>query len=419
MSTVKIDLHPGQMAVFKDKHRFKVVAAGRRWGKSRMAATVLIYQALQSTAKDVWYIAPTFQQARDIMWNVLVELSLEVAKTVNISTSTITLVNGRSITLKGSDRPDTMRGVGLAYVVIDEYADMKPNVWEEILRPALADVKGGALFIGTPKGRNHFWELYKKGVINDPEWKSWHFVSTDNPFLDPLEVAAAKESMSSAAYRQEFEASFEQGGADLFKREWVLYETDEPKDGDWYVAVDLAGFEDVASANSAKQRRLDRSAIAVVKVNSSGWWVKEIRYGRWDVRRTSIEILKAAKDVGARRIGIEKGALRNAVLPYLDDQRRRLGYHPVIEALTHGAKAKTDRVMWALQGRFEHGRIKLNEGTWNKDFEDELINFPSRYVHDDLVDALSYIDQMATVIYLDEDDMKQDYYDPIDPDTGI
>lgn len=420
--TLNVSLHPGQNNVFADKHRFKVIAAGRRWGKSRLAAVTLLSKALQSPLKDVWYVAPTFQQARDIMWNVLLELGHEVIKSVNVTTSTITLINDRNIMLKGSDRPDTMRGVGLYYVVIDEYADMKPSVWEEILRPALADVKGHAMFIGTPKGRNHFWSLYKQGVGNgkDPEWRSWHFVSKDNPFLDGEEVDAAKRTMSSAAFRQEFEASFEQGGSDVFKREWIQYSDEEPEDGEWYVAVDLAGFAGIENASMRKDARLDETAIVIAKVGTYGWWVKDIRHGRWDVRRASVEILKAARDVGARYIGIEKGALRNAVLPYLDDQRRRIGFYPEITALTHGGKSKSDRVIWALQGRFEHGRIKLNHGAWNKHLEEQILHFPSRYVHDDLIDALSYIDQMATTVYFDMDDFNNRLKDwqPLDAEAG-
>lgn len=418
--TLKVELHPGQNEVFEDRTRFKVIAAGRRWGKSRLAAVTLLTKALQSPLKDVWYIAPTFQQARDIMWSTLLEIGHEVIKSINVTTSTITLINDRSITLKGSDRPDTMRGVGLYYVVIDEYADMKPSVWEEILRPALADVKGHAMFIGTPKGRNHFWSLYKQGKAGDKEWKSWHYVSKDNPFLDPEEVDAAKNSMSSAAFRQEFEASFEQGGSDVFKREWFKYSDEEPEDGEWYVAVDLAGFSGVENASMRKDSRLDEHAIVIAKCGTYGWWIKEIRYGRWDVRRASVEILKAARDVGARVVGIEKGALRNAVLPYLDDQRRRIGFYPEIIALTHGGKSKTDRVIWGLQGRFEHGRISFNYGSWNAKLEEQLLHFPSRYVHDDLVDALSYVDQMANTVYIDMDDLNKRIQDwvPLDAEAG-
>ena len=98
----------------------------------------------------------------------------------------------------------------LKFLVLDEYADMKPDVFEQILRPALADQKGCAMFIGTPMGRNHFYELYKYAEIDDdPTYKAWHFTSYDNPLLDPDEIDMAKKSMSSYAFRQEFMASFE------------------------------------------------------------------------------------------------------------------------------------------------------------------------------------------------------------------
>jgi hypothetical protein len=109
----------------------------------------------------------------------------------------IKLINGATISLKGADRPETMRGVSLKFLVLDEYADMKPAVWEQILRPALADLKGRAMFIGTPMGRNHFYDLYQYGFKGtDDTFKSFHFTSFDNPLLDPKEIEAAKKSMS-------------------------------------------------------------------------------------------------------------------------------------------------------------------------------------------------------------------------------
>ena len=166
-----------KLEIFNSTARFKVVSAGRRFGKSRLAAWILIIKALQSEDKDVFYIGPTFQQAKDIMWNMLKELldGTELIEQTHENTATMTLVNGRKISLKGSDRPDTLRGVGLAYVVLDEYASMKVEVWEQIIRPTLADVKGGALFIGTPAGKNHFYEIWKEAELEKNEdWQVVH-----------------------------------------------------------------------------------------------------------------------------------------------------------------------------------------------------------------------------------------------------
>ena len=129
MTTLQVKLHPKQLEIFNDTHRFRVVAAGRRFGKSRLAAWLLIIEALKSTNKDVFYVAPTYQQAKDIMWGVLKEIGHEVITAAHENTSVLTLRNGRKIYLKGADRPDTLRGVGLAFLVVDDYADIKPNVW--------------------------------------------------------------------------------------------------------------------------------------------------------------------------------------------------------------------------------------------------------------------------------------------------
>ena len=401
MSTdLNVELLPWQQEVFGDSTRFKIVAAGRRTGKSRLAAWLLIINALQTNRGHVFYVAPTQGQARDIMWGTLLDLAHPVVKSSHVNNMQITLINGATISLKGADRPETMRGVSLKFLVLDEYADMKPSVWETILRPALADQKGQALFIGTPMGRNHFYDLYQYGHLgDDPTYKAWHFTSYDNPLLDPEEIDVAKKSMSSYAFRQEFMASFEAMGSEIFKEDWVGFSNEEPEDGDYYIAVDLAGFADVASNATGKSKKLDSSAIAVVKVGPSGWWVADIIHGRWDIKKTAKKIFDAVNHYQPVAVGIEKGALKNAVLPYLTDLMKSGQRFFRVEELTHGNKKKTDRIVWALQGRFEHGNILLSEGEWNTQFLDELFQFPNPLVHDDLVDALAYIDQIAKVSY--------------------
>lgn len=400
MSELNVELLPWQQEVMNATERFKVVAAGRRCGKSRLAAWMLIINALQSKSGHVFYVAPTQGQARDIMWGVLLELAHPVVSNSHVNNMQIKLINGATISLKGADRPDTMRGVSLKFLVMDEYADMKPSVWEEVLRPALADQKGHALFIGTPKGRNHFYELYKYAELgNDDTYRGWHFTSYDNPLLDPEEIDTAKQSMSSYAFRQEFMASFEALGSEIFKEDWVQFSNEEPDDGDYYIAVDLAGFADVANARSSKSKKLDTTAIAIVKANTNGWWVADIMYGRWDIKKTARKIFEAVQAYEPVAVGIEKGALKNAVLPYLTDLMKSGQRFFRVEELTHGNKKKIDRIVWALQGRFEHGQIVLSEGEWNTEFLDQLFQFPNPLVHDDLVDALAYVDQLAKVSY--------------------
>jgi predicted phage terminase large subunit-like protein len=160
----------------------------------------------------------------------------------------------------------------------------------------------------------------------------------------------------------------------------------------------LAGFADVAKATT-KTKRLDQTAISVVKANEEGWWVADIIYGRWGVEATARKIFEAVRDYSPVAVGIEKGALKNAVLPYISDLMKSNNRFFRIDELTHGNKKKTDRIVWALQGRFEHGKITLNKGEWNATFLDELFQFPNQLVHDDLIDSLAYIDQLANIAY--------------------
>jgi predicted phage terminase large subunit-like protein len=416
LSDLEIHLLPWQQEVWSDPTRFKVIAAGRRCGKSLYAAYRLLVEALQAEKGHVFYVAQTQGQARDVMWSVLCDIGRSVIKSAHINNLQLTLINGSTISLKGSDRPDTMRGVSLRFVVLDEFAGMKPEVWEEVLRPALADQKGSAVFIGTPTGRNHFWDLYKYAELSkDPEWKSWHLTSYDNPILDPKEIENAKRSMSSFAFRQEFLANFEAKESAIFKDEWLKWSEEEPKDGDYYIACDLAGFEAVGKQNT--KSRLDESAIAIVKVGEAGWWVKDIVHGRWDLAETARRIFNAVAEHSPIAVGIEKGIAQQAVMSPLSDLMRARGRFFRIDLLTHGNKKKTDRIVWALQGRMEHGKVKFNTGDWNSTFMDQLFQFPSQLTHDDLIDALAYIDQMATVAYTSGLDEIDDW-EPIDAFTG-
>ena len=406
MSELQIELLDWQKEVWANDTRFKVVAAGRRCGKSRLAAWLLIVNALQANLPNshVFYVAPTQGQARDIMWKLLCELGAPVISNAHINNMQITLINGATISLKGADRPDTMRGVSLKYLVLDEYADMRSEVFEEILRPALADQKGGCLFIGTPKGRNHFYDLYKYAELSgddDLTFTAWHFTSYDNETLDPEEIDVAKKSMSSHAFQQEFMASFKNQGSEMFKEEWLNFGTKPAsEDGDYYVAIDLAGFQDV-SKKKGNTSRLDSSAISIVFVTEEGWFVEDIIHGRWTLDDTAKKIFQVVKDYKPMSIGIEKGISKQAVMSPLMDMMKRQNFYFRVEELTHGNQRKTDRIMWSLQGRFEHNRITLNKKKkdWHPIFLDQLFAFPDPLTHDDLVDSLAYIDQLAKVTY--------------------
>jgi predicted phage terminase large subunit-like protein len=394
---LNVELLKWQQGVWTDGKRFQVIAAGRRCGKSRYSAWRMIVAALDGKPGEVWYVGLTQGNARDTMWRLLHELAGPVIKSSHVNNLQITLINGATISLKGSDRPETMRGSSLKLVVLDEAAFMKPFVWEEILRPALADQKGSAVFISTPDGRSWFYDLYVYADQSDDEdWVAYHLTSYDNELLDSKEIDAAKRSMSTMAFTQEFMASFNARESELFKEDWLIFDEEEPETGDYYIAIDPAGFEQLGKKGN---KRLDDTAIAIVKVNEKGWWVKEIKYGRWTFDETVRHIFHAVQKFRPISVGIERGIAKQAMMSPLMDMMKRHNLFFRIEELTHGNINKANRVINALQGRMEHGRIVFNKGDWNIKLVDQLMQFPSPLTHDDLIDSLSYIDQLAHVAY--------------------
>jgi len=404
---LEFNLHEAQMEIMTDPARFKVVAAGRRFGKSYLSAVTLLIEALKEendygyhlgTDRVVYYVAPTFNQAKDILWKVLKVLGKDVIESTVENVGIMRLINGREIHIKGSDRPDTLRGVGLSYVVLDEYASMKPMVWEEILRPTLADVKGGALFIGTPAGKNHFYKLFQDHK-DDENWACFMYKSVDNPFIDEDEIKEAKRSMGSATFKQEFEASFSTAGGNVLNPKHLVLVDREPDEGSWYMTVDPAGFSE-ADASSSKYSQRDETAIAIVKASAEGWYVGDILHGRWNTRETALRILRAAQRYKPVLVGIEKGSLKNALMPYLQDTMRRLNTYPRIVEVSHGGQKKIERIVWALQGRLENERLLVkHDAEFLEALQDQMSDFPNPMAHDDLLDALAYIDQVAHTQY--------------------
>jgi phage terminase large subunit-like protein len=139
-------------------------------------------------------------------------------------------------------------------------------------------------------------------------------------------------------------------------------------------------------------------------------------YGRWDIKKTAKKIFDVVAKYKPVSVGIEKGALKNAVLPYLTDIMKANQRYFRVDELTHGNQKKIDRVVWGLQGRFENGQVTLNKGEWNTEFCDQLFQFPNPLVHDDLIDALAYVDQLAKVSYYV--DFEEDDFEVLDPITG-
>ena len=205
----QINLTQAQTKVFLNQERFRVLVAGRRFGKTYLALTELLHASISKPQSINWYVAPTYRQAKQIAWKNLKQMMppSQIAAT-NETDLSVELNNGTVAALRGADNYDALRGVGLDFVVMDEFADMHADAWFEVLRPMLADKQGRALWIGTPKGYNHFHDLYRYAQDTD-EWGAWQFTTADGTRVAEEEIAAARRDMGEREFRQEFMATFE------------------------------------------------------------------------------------------------------------------------------------------------------------------------------------------------------------------
>ena len=209
---VELDYCP--RTVFEDFHdrkeRWAVIVAHRRCGKTLGCILDLIYRAISEGKEDgrYAYVAPYYSQAKNIAWDYLQRYSQPVLAKANQSELWVELVNGARIRLFGADNPDALRGLYLDGIVLDEYADMRPRIWGEIIRPLLSDRLGWAVFIGTPKGHNGFWELYS-AAVNKDDWYVKTLRASVTGLIPESELADAAKSMTQDQYLQEFECDFE------------------------------------------------------------------------------------------------------------------------------------------------------------------------------------------------------------------
>jgi hypothetical protein len=210
--SLDLSLRPAQGEVFSATNRFRVLVAGRRFGKSYLACIELLKAALERPGETYFYCAPTYRMAKDIAWKTLKKIiPNSLVRSKNETELRMELVNDSTIELKGTENAAALRGRSLSGVVLDEAAFMEAEVWFEVLRPALADKQGWALFISTPEGTaSWFYDLWCY-VDEDTtgDWKRWCFTTIQGGNVPPEEVEAARAQLDARTFRQEFEASFE------------------------------------------------------------------------------------------------------------------------------------------------------------------------------------------------------------------
>lgn len=372
-------LHRGQHAARVHPARFKVMACGRRWGKTRYGAAMCLQTAV--SGGRAWWVAPSYKMA-NVGWRLVNRLSAQIpGVTINKSDRLIMFPNGGEIAIRSADNPDSLRGEGLDLAVLDECAFMKESAWTEALRPALSDRKGKAIFISTPKGRNWFWRLYQQGVDGRNDTMSWQLPTTDNPFIDDNEIEAARRSLPERIFQQEYLAMFLEDAGGVFRRVMECA-TSEPIDkaqpGRQYVAgVDVAAQVDytVVCVLDTTDKRL----VHMDRFNRVEYPVLETRLAAVYDRFNLTTMLVESNSIGR---------------PVIDHLRQR-GLSIQEFNTTNATKTA---VIQSLQSAFEHGEIEIiNDPVLVGElqaFEGEQMAAHWRYgapegMHDDTVMALA------------------------------
>ena len=234
-----------QQEVSNNDSRFKVVVAGRRWGKSWLSMHEMAKYARFPNSK-IFYVAPTFAMCRQILWDDLKEkfIRCKWAKKINESNLTITLVNGSQIYLRSADNPDNLRGVSMDYLVMDECAMIGQKMWTEVCRPALSDKQGAAMFITTPQGKNSWVYDLWQGAHTQENYSAFQYTTLDGGQVLPEEIEAARNELDERSFRQEYEASFETFAGSIYynfstKDNIKAVDTDFKKNEILHVAMDF------------------------------------------------------------------------------------------------------------------------------------------------------------------------------------
>ena len=381
MQIVLPPLHKNQLAVAKSTARFKILVCGRRWGKTRLGATLALQTAL--SGGHVFWVAPTYS-VTGIAWRLLRTLVSPLNVIISESTRTITFQSGGWISCRSGDRPDLLRGESLDLVILDE-ADFIPDgerLWTEVLRPALADRKGKAVMISTPNVENGwFHALFREGQDskNKSSIKSWQFSSYTNPHLDPKELDVLRGQISEIAFRREILAEFVSAAGALIKPEWIKLSDPPEIHGPVYMACDLA----ISTKDGA-----DYTAIVCLTKTQDGriFILSAVRTRA--PFNSILEFIKGQASIwNPELIGIEAVQYQQAVVQEL----LRTTSLPVI-----GLKPDKDKVsrFTPLQARFEQGLVHVNPSI-PPHYLQELQAFPVGS-HDDMVDATAYAYQLAS-----------------------
>lgn len=270
----------GQAEVLADDTRFQVLTAGRRWGKTKLAARRIIRHAIAKDDSLCWWVANFYNNTRrgyqEVVRQIPPALLAKPAPRSSSNTLRLEFKNGSTIEFYSGGSPDSLVGAGVDYMVIDEAALIPEQVWFQHLRPTLMDTGGGALIISTPRGRNWFWKLWKMGQSERREYRSWRFTSYDNPYIPNAELDASRESMPDLVFRQEVLAEFVDSAASIFNlsKAIVVPHLVEPR-GHVFLGADLAKQRDFTVLMGDRER--DGMPVYYDRFNQIDWTTQKSR----------------------------------------------------------------------------------------------------------------------------------------------
>jgi len=330
-------MHKGQRVVRDDPHRFRVLAAGRRWGKTRLGAALCV--ATACAGGRAWWVAPTYPLTQ-VGWRETKALSRSIPGVeIREGDRIIHFPTGGWVQVKSADGEGSLRGEGLDFAVLDECAFMQERAWQEELRPALSDREGRALFISTPKGQNWFWRLSTLEDV-DRNWTTYRFRTRDNPYINPDEVEAASRDLPEAIFRQEYEAEFIADGSGVFRRVSACavlpMEMPEVYAGTFVMGVDWGMVNDFT--------------VVVVLDAKSGQVVDFDRFNQidWHIQRTRLRAMAERWRAGA--VLVESNSIGG---PQASELRRE---HLAVQEFTTTQATKRD-VIENLALGMEQGNI--------------------------------------------------------------
>jgi phage terminase large subunit-like protein len=316
------------------------VACGRRFGKTYLGG-LECFQAAVAGGR-AWWIAPTYKMA-EVGWRPMVKTAMQIPNVdIRIVDRQLTFPSGGTIGVRSADDPDKLRGESLDLAVFDEAAYTKKEAWTHVIRPALTDRMGKALFFSTPRGRNWFWELYQLGVRGEDGWTSFQFPTADNPLMPEKEIATAKNILPEIIFRQEYLAEFidDQGGVFRnIQQSAVAITLDEPEDNCQYIAG-----VDVASS-------VDYTVVTIIDVKKKEMVYMD-RFNRVDYPVLEDRLVAVYNKFKVTTMIVEMNSIGQGVIDHLVE--RGLAIIPF--TTTNATKQEAIK---ALQSAFEHGNIKI------------------------------------------------------------